>query len=189
MMNWKRAFWSLAAVNAAIIMLAAVWLFQPSPAVKRPARPSAEELRLRYTPKSAFERGHSRLFGGKTKDHPLSYHVWLADRVYVSSDIPILGRRVELVVSFVPKVVQGGNVELTEPVILLGDWKLPVTYVLSYLQKHAPLPDEVAIDPEKARVYVALNDIRFGNGYQVAVKNIDLAADKIVFTLTIPTKS
>ncbi|WP_445614272.1 YpmS family protein [Geobacillus sp. YF-1] len=189
-MNWKRAFWILAAVNAAVIMLAAVWLFQPSPAVKRPARPSAEGATFTvYAKKAHLNAVIHDYLAEKTKDHPLSYHVWLADRVYVSSDIPILGRRVELVVSFVPKVVQGGNVELTEPVILLGDWKLPVTYVLSYLQKHAPLPDEVAIDPEKARVYVALNDIRFGNGYQVAVKNIDLAADKIVFTLTIPTKS
>ncbi|EQB94530.1 hypothetical protein GA8_16625 [Geobacillus sp. A8] len=136
----------------------------------------------------AFERRHERLFGRKTKGHPLQYHVWLADRVYVSSEIPILGRSVELVVSFVPKVIKGGNVELTEPTISLGDWKLPVTYVLRYLQKHAPLPDEVAIDPEHTRVYVALTDIRFGNGYQVAAKKIDLAADEIVFTLTIPTK-
>ncbi|WMJ15461.1 YpmS family protein [Geobacillus proteiniphilus] len=185
-MNWKRAFWMLAAVNAAVIVLAAL---KPSPPVKRPAHPDVEGASFTvYSKKAHLNAVINDYLVKKTKGHSLQYRVWLADRVYVSSEIPILGRPVELVVSFVPKVVKGGNVELTEPTISFGDWKLPVTYVLRYLQKHAPLPDEVAIDPEHTRVYVALTDIRFGNSYQVAAKKIDLAADEIVFTLTIPTK-
>lgn len=187
-MNWKRAFFVLAAVNAVVLILAAVWLLQPSPPVKRPARPDVEGASFTvYSKKAHLNAVINDYLAEKTKDHPLRYDVWLADRVYVSSEIPIFGRNVELVVSFVPKVVKGGNVELVEPVISLGDWKLPVTYVLRYLQKHAPLPDEVIIDPGRARIYVALHEIRFGNGYQVAAKKIDLAADEIVFTLTIPT--
>ncbi|MBB6284725.1 YpmS family protein [Geobacillus subterraneus] len=188
-MNWKRAFWILAAVNAAILVLAAIWLFQPSPPVKRPVRPHVEGASFTvYSKKAHLNAVINDYLAEKMKDHPLQYDVWLADRVYVSSEIPMFGRDVELVVSFMPKVVKGGNVELAEPAISLGDWKLPVTYVLRYLQKHAPLPDEVVIDPERARVHVALDDIRFGNGYQVAAKKIDLADDEIVFTLTIPTR-
>ncbi|MEW5322273.1 YpmS family protein [Geobacillus thermoleovorans] len=188
-MNWKRAFWMLAAVNAAVLMAIVVWLFQPSPPVKQPARLDVKGATFTvYSKKAHLNAVINDYLAEKTKHHPLQYRVWLADRVYVSSEIPILGRPVELFVSFVPKVVKGGNVELTEPTISLGDWKLPVTYVLRYLQKHAPLPDEVAIDPEHARVYVALTDIRFGNGYQVAANKIDLSADEIVFTLTIPTE-
>ncbi|EPR27506.1 putative membrane associated protein [Geobacillus sp. WSUCF1] len=188
-MNWKRAFWMLAAVNAAVLVWTVAWLFEPTSPVKRPARPNVEGASFTvYSKKEHLNAVMNDYLAEKTKGHPLQYRVWLADRVYVSSEIPILGRSVELVVSFVPKVIKGGNVELTEPTISLGDWKLPVTYVLRYLQKHAPLPDEVAIDPEHTRVYVALTDIRFGNGYQVAAKKIDLAADEIVFTLTIPTK-
>ncbi len=41
-MNWKRAFWMLATVNAAVIVLAAAWLLKPSPPVKRPAHPDVE---------------------------------------------------------------------------------------------------------------------------------------------------
>jgi uncharacterized protein YpmS len=125
----------------------------------------------------------------KAKDHPVQYRVWLDDRVYVASKLPVFGREMDLVVSFIPKVVKGGNVELQSPEISLGDWELPVTYVLRYLRKHAPLPDEVIIDPKVNRVYVALTDIRFGNGYQVSARKIDLAKDEIVFTLTIPTSS
>ncbi|WP_044737042.1 YpmS family protein [Geobacillus kaustophilus] len=188
-MNWKRAFWMLAAVNAAVLMAIAVWLFQPSPPVKQPARLDVKGATFTvYSKKAHLNAVINDYLVKKMKGHPLQYRVWLADRVYVSSEIPILGRPVELFVSFVPKVVKGGNVELTEPTISLGDWKLPVTYVLRYLQKHAPLPDEVIIDPDQSRVYVALEDIRFGNGYQVAANKIDLSADEIVFTLTIPTE-
>ncbi|KPC99261.1 hypothetical protein LR69_02530 [Geobacillus sp. BCO2] len=170
-MNWKRAFWMLAAVNAAVLVWAVAWLFEPASPVKRPARPNMEGASFTvYSKKEHLNAVINDYLTEKTKGHRLQYDVWLADRVYVSSEIPILGRSVELVVSFVPKVVKGGNVELTEPTISLGDWKLPVTSVLRYLQKHAPLPDEVAIDPEHTRVYVALTDIRFGNGYQVAAK-------------------
>ncbi|KAF0995137.1 YpmS family protein [Geobacillus sp. TFV-3] len=188
-MNWKRAFWMLAAVNAVVIVLAAAWLLKPSPPVKRPAHLDVEGASFTvYSKKAHLNAVINDYLVKKTKGHPLQYRVWLADRVYVSSEIPILGRPVELFVSFVPKVVKGGNVELTEPTISLGDWKLPVTYVLRYLQKHAPLPDEVSIDPDQSRVYVALKDIRFGNGYQVAANKIDLSTDEIVFTLTIPTE-
>jgi len=188
-MNWKRAFWILASVNAAVLVWAVAWLFEPTSLVKRPERPGVEGASFTvYSKKEHLNAVINDYLAEKTKDHPLQYDVWLADRVYVSSEIPMFGRDVELVVSFVPKVVKGGNVELTEPAISLGEWKLPVTYVLRYLQKHASLPDEVIIDPDQARVYVALKDVRFGNGYQVAAKKIDLAADEIVFTLTIPTR-
>ncbi len=137
-MNWKRAFWILAAVNAAILIFVAVWLFQPSPQVKRPMRPHVEGASFTvYSKKAHLNAVINDYLAEKMKDHPLQYDVWLADRVYVSSEIPIFGRDVELVVSFMPKVVKGGNVELAEPTISLDDWKLPVTYVLRYLQKHA----------------------------------------------------
>lgn len=41
-MNWKRSFFVLAAVNAVVLILAAVWLLQPSPPVKRPERLDVE---------------------------------------------------------------------------------------------------------------------------------------------------
>jgi uncharacterized protein YpmS len=189
-MNWKKWFWTLVILDIAVVMLFAVWLFQPAEPISVPSPKKAKGATFTvYSNKEHLNTVINDYIRKKAKDHPVQYRVWLDDRVYVASKLPVFDREIDLVVSFVPKVVKGGNVELENPEISLGDWELPVTYVLRYLRKHAPLPDEVIIDPKVNRVYVALTDIRFGNGYQVSARKIDLAKDEIVFTLTIPTSA
>jgi uncharacterized protein YpmS len=189
-MNWKKWFWTLVILDIAVVMLFAVWLFQPAKPISVPSPKKVKGATFTvYSNKEHLNTVINDYIRKKAKDHPVQYRVWLDDRVYVASKLPVFDREMDLVVSFIPKVVKGGNVELQSPEILLGDWELPVTYVLRYLRKHAPLPDEVIIDPKVNRVYVALTDIRFGNGYQVSARKIDLAKDEIVFTLTIPTSS
>ncbi|MBY6266919.1 YpmS family protein [Parageobacillus thermoglucosidasius] len=188
-MNWKKLFWILAIFDIAIVVLICAWLFQPSKPVSMPSPKKIDGASFTvYSNKEHLNMVINDYIRKKTDGHPAQYRVWLDDRVYVASELPVFGRNVALTVSFVPKVVKGGDIELQHPEILLDDWKLPVTYVLKYLSKHAPLPDEVIIDPSVNRVYVALTDIRFGKGYQIAAKNIDLKRDKIVFTLTIPAQ-
>jgi uncharacterized protein YpmS len=189
-MNWKKWFWALVILDIAVVALLAVWLFQPVKPISVPPPKKVKGATFTvYSHKEHLNMVINDYIRKKTKDHPLQYRVWLDDRVYVASKLPVFGREIDLVVSFIPKVVKGGNVELQSPEISLGDWELPVTYVLRYLRKHASLPDEVIIDPAANRVYVALTDIRFGNGYQVSVQKMDLAKDEIVFTLTIPTSA
>jgi uncharacterized protein YpmS len=188
-MNWKKLFWILVIFDIAVVMLIGVWLFQPGKPISVPSPKKIKGATFTvYSNKEHMNMVINDYIRKKADDHPVQYRVWLDDRVYVASKLPVFGRDVELTVSFIPKVVKGGNVELQNPEILLGDWELPVTYVLKYLRKHAPLPDEVIIDPSVNRVYVALTDIRFGNGYQIAAKKIDLKQDGIIFTLTVPAQ-
>lgn len=85
------------------------------------------------------------------------------------------------------KVIKG-DLELRDPDLWLGELRIPAEYALKYLQKHPNLPEEVIIDPDKPRIYVALTSIRLKNGYRISAKEFDLQHDNIVFTLTVPIK-
>ncbi|WP_027409766.1 YpmS family protein [Anoxybacteroides tepidamans] len=187
-MKWKRAFFALLAVN--IVMLASLLFLvfrAPKEAIPAPKATKGATF-LVYASKEDVNVMINNYIKEKAKNGPLSYHAWIDDRVYLTSKVPIFGRQVDLTVSFIPEVVHGGNLELRDPDLSLGELRLPVNYALAYLQKHANLPEEVVINPDKSRVYIALANIRFKNGYRIAAKQFDLQHDHIVFTLTVPNK-
>jgi uncharacterized protein YpmS len=187
-MNWKTCFFALLAVNVVVIGLLFFFIFQPS----KQAIPTPKNIKgatfIVHSSKEDANVMINNYIQKKTKNDPLQYRVWLSDRVYLASKVPVFGRDVDLTVSFVPKVVKGGNLELSDPYMSLGELQIPVNYALKYLQKHARLPEEVIIDPSSNRIYVALSEFRFANGYQLSAKEFDLQHDKIVFTLTLPVK-
>ncbi|QPA32474.1 YpmS family protein [Thermaerobacillus caldiproteolyticus] len=186
-MNWKKWFFVLLTINIVIVSLFFFLIFQPSqPSTLPPEKKMKGAMFTVYSSKEHVNAVINDYIRKKTKDHPLQYRVWLSDRVYVASKLPVFGRDVDLTVSFVPNVVQGGNLELRDPDMSLGELQLPVTYVLKYLQKHALLPEGVIIDPNYNRIYVALNEFRFANGYQLSAKKFDLQHNQIEFTLTVP---
>jgi uncharacterized protein YpmS len=189
-MNWKTCFFALLAVNVVVVGVLFFFIFQPSK--QTIPIPSSKNIKgatfIVHSSKEDVNVMINNYIEKKTKNHPLKYRVWLSDRVYLASKVPVFDRDVDLTVSFVPKVVKGGNLELSDPYMSLGELQLPVNYVLKYLQKHARLPEEVIIDPNSNRVYVALTEFRFANGYQLSAKEFDLQHDKIVFMLTVPVK-
>lgn len=187
-MKWRTAFFALLAVNVMAFASALFFIFQTS----------KEDVSMQGTEQGASLLIHAskedvnvimnNYMKDKAKNGPLSYRAWISDRVYVASKVPIFGRNVDLTISFIPEVVEGGNLELRDPDLSLGELDLPVRYALAYLQKHAQLPEEVIIDPDQSRVYVALTNMRLKNGYRIAAKQFDLQRDQIVFTLTVPAR-
>ncbi|MBS2772576.1 YpmS family protein [Anoxybacillus rupiensis] len=187
-MKWKVAFFGLLAINMVIVVSLLCLILQPS-STKLPTPKAVKGATfLVHSSKEDVNILLNDYLKEKTKNSSLSYRVWIDDRVYVASQVPLFSRNVDLTVSFVPKIVKGGNLELRDPDLSLGEWQLPVNYTLSYLQKHAKLPDEVMIEPDAHRIYIDLANIQLKNGYRITAKEFDLEHDKIVFALTVPVK-
>jgi uncharacterized protein YpmS len=191
-MKWKTLFFVLLGGNIVIISIVLFFILQPSDEVKKIEEtvPNANVAELTvYSSKEHLNLIINDYIKKKTKNHPLQYDIQLTDRVHLKSKIPLFGREVDFLVTFEPKVVDNGNLELVNPEMTLGELRLPVNYILKYLQKKASLPEGVIIDPAKSLIYVHLNEINLSNGYRIQAKKFDLANDEIVFTLLVPIRS
>jgi uncharacterized protein YpmS len=190
-MKWKILFFSLLAVNIMIISIVLFFVFQPVKKIDQmelPKEKEGAELKVQSS-KEHLNLIINDYIAKKTKNHRLQYQILLTDRVELLSKIPLFGREVDFLVSFLPNVDKDGNVELTNPEMALGELRLPVSYVLKYLQKNASLPEEVTIEPGENRIYIHLNQLTLPNGYQIRAEKIDLTNNEIAFTLIVPVQS
>ncbi|WP_052659353.1 YpmS family protein [Bacillus alveayuensis] len=190
-MKWRTLFFALLGGNIVIISMILFFVFQPSDEARK-IKPLPSKNVAQLTVSSSKEHVNliiNDYIKEKTKNHPLQYDVRLTDRVQLKSKIPLFRREVDLLVTFEPKVAGNGNLELVHPEMTLGELRLPVPYILKYLQKNASLPDCVVIHPEKSLIYVHLNEINLNNGYRIQAEKFDLVNDEIVFTLFVPIQS
>jgi uncharacterized protein YpmS len=189
--KWKTLFFVLLGGNVVIISTLLFFMLQPSDEAKKiEAVPNANVAELTvHSSKEHLNLIINDYIKKKTKNHPLQYDVQLTDRVHLKSKIPLFGREVDFLVTFEPKVVDNGNLKLVHPEMTLGELRLPVHYILKYLQKNASLPEGVVIHPAKRFIYVHLNEINLSNGYRIQAKKFDLANDEIVLTLLVPIQS
>ncbi|MBA2872340.1 uncharacterized protein YpmS [Anoxybacillus calidus] len=190
-MKWKTLFFVLLGGNIVIISIVLFLMLQPSDEVKKLGtlpNTNVAELTV-YSSKEHLNFIINDYIKKKTKNHPLQYDIQLTDRVHLKSKIPLFGREVDFLVTFEPKVVDNGNLKLVNPEMTLGELRLPVNYILKYLQKNASLPEEVVINPAKRFIYIHLNEIKLSNGYRIQAKKFDLVNDEIVLTLLVPIRS
>jgi len=184
---WKIAFFTLFITNVVTIGGLLFFLLQPSESTIPTPKTTKGATFLVHASKEDVNAFMNDYIQQKKKKGTLSYRVWVNDRVYIASEIELFGRNIPLTMSFLPNVVNG-DVELRDPDLSLGALHIPARYALNYLQTHASLPDEVVIDPNHNRIYVAVTHMRLKNNYRLSVQSFDLPHDSIVFTLTIPTK-
>jgi uncharacterized protein YpmS len=184
MMKWKKLFFGLLFINLSALTLVLFLLFQPAKTpsvdVKEEKEDQEAELII-HTTKQHLNAIINDYVKQKMKTGSLSYEIQLADQVYIKSQIPVFEKEMDLTVTFIPNVTEQGNIELSNPTISLGQLKLPVQYVLKYMQKNASLPDWVKVDPKNERVYVLLNEVNIKKGYNVRAERFDLEKDEIVF--------
>lgn len=76
----------------------------------------------------------------------IQYNVWVGNEVYINGHISILGRSINYVLSLKPSVINNGDVKLIPTDLDVGGLKLPVSFVLSYIDKNYKIPKWVEID-------------------------------------------
>lgn len=184
-MKWKILFFSLLGINGFMIVLLLFYMFQPSPSPNIPNIKGKGPIFTVQTSKQHMNtliRDYIQKHGKKGE---LSYDVQLADRLYIISAIPIFGKQVDLTMAFDPTVDENGHIVLAHPTMTFGQLRLPVPYVLSYIDQHASLPNWVKVDAKKERIYIVVSDIRIKKGYMLKAKTFDLSKDDMTFTVTI----
>nr|WP_163654021.1 YpmS family protein [Listeria sp. PSOL-1] len=122
------------------------------------------------------------------KEQDLDYQVHIANQVIFTAKIKFLSQTADLKLTFSPKVVKGGNVELMLKSVSIGALTLPVSYVMSLVNSSYSFPDWVTVIPKQEKIYLALDRLKLDGGVKVRMNTLNLKKDDLSFTLLVPVK-
>lgn len=186
--RWKLAFFALLAINIFIVFFLTYFIFTPGKEMNQLPTEMGENVQFKInTNKEELTKLVNHYIQKEGLNGPIDYSVQLGDEVELYGTIKVFSQDVQLKMTFEPKALENGDLILKQKSILIGDLKLPVSYVLKFIQSSYKLPDWVEIQPNKKTVYVALKNMKVNNGMVVHADHFDLEHDKIAFTIKIPT--
>ncbi|MBC1472846.1 YpmS family protein [Listeria seeligeri] len=190
----KRNYWKwICIILISLIVILAGWTYvavfvsspQTEPTPTLISNKEAVEFQTSTT-KADLNQLISTYIDEFSKDQDIGYQVFVANNVNFTAEAKIFDQPVELHLKFSPKVVDDGNVELTLKDMSVGALPLPVSYVMSYVNKNYQFPDWVTINPKKEKIYLALDKLKLKGDTKVRVDTLDLKKDDISFTLLVP---
>ncbi|WP_232365239.1 YpmS family protein [Lentilactobacillus fungorum] len=114
------------------------------------------------------------------------YHFKVADQGIVYGSMKLLGANVDYTVFFDPKVLSNGNIELHATKLSLGQFPVPISFVLTYVEKSYRLPKWVQLVPKQKLIKLDINHMsRHGVNYRA--KTIDMTGKgKFAFDILLP---
>ena len=84
------------------------------------------------------------------------YRVLLTDQVELYGAIPIFNEELNVKLTFEPKPLENGDLELQQKNMSIGNLSLPPSLVLKFIQNSYSLPEWIMIQPSKEKIYVSL---------------------------------
>lgn len=117
---------------------------------------------------------------------PFDYEVLLADEVELEGSLPVFNSSVNMKLTFEPRALENGDLELIQKSISIGQLHLPVPLVLKFVRDSYPLPEWVIIQPSEEKVYVSLQNLKLKSNLKVRVDEFNLEKDQIQFSLQLP---
>ncbi|MGV3489021.1 MAG: YpmS family protein [Tuberibacillus sp.] len=186
MNKWKRAFLILAGIDLIFIIAVAVMLIMLSQA-KTPMPPAAKNIAQDpvFTV-SSDKKQLADMVNSEITKHPagnLDFHVELSNTLDIIGQLKLFGLAIPFTMRFNPSVDAQGNVVLKEKDVKLGQFELPESQVLKFIQAGAGLPDWIYINPGKKEIYVDMNHVVIQDRFYLKAKEIDLANNKIIFNV------
>jgi uncharacterized protein YpmS len=110
--------------------------------------------------------------------------VALNDYVSILGNLKILGIQIPFNMIFQPKVMNDGEaVVLNEKSVTLGEFSLPDTEVLGFIQAGAHFPKWIVVQPDKKQIVLHLSGFVIKDKYIVRANQIDLPHNKLVFNI------
>lgn len=114
------------------------------------------------------------------------YQVLLTDQVELYGAIPIFNEELNVKLTFEPKPLENGDLELQQKNMSIGNLSLPPSLVLKFIQNSYSLPEWIIIQPSEEKIYVSLNNFKLKSNFTVAVDEFNLKEDDIRFSLHLP---
>ena len=184
---WKILFVSLLIIN--IIFVLVIFYFINGSNMELPNYSSVSEGEVVLdivTNKESINKLINNVIRNNETEDTLKYSLILTDVVEFYTIIPIFNQEIQLVMTFIPVALPNGDILLKQQSLQLGRMSLPVSYVLSFIQKQNMLPKWVLLNPEDKEVYLALSEIEIEQQLILKAKSVDLAEDELVFQLIMP---
>ena len=99
-----------------------------------------------------------------------------------------MGVQVKFALNFVPEKTSQGNVILHAKSLSVGQLKLPMSYIMSYIKKNYTLPDWVSLNQKKRTILLDLNKYSQKKAINYHVNEINMDQGQFRIGLTIPKK-
>ena len=119
----------------------------------------------------------------------VKYNFTLDQQAILSGQFKFLGFPVEFNLFFKPYVLENGDIQLRAKQLAVGQLKVPMSFVLNYIQRQYKFPKWVVLNAHKSRITLRLNEFKLANGMQVKARHIDLKNDKIDLSVYVPLKN
>ena len=184
---WKILFVSLLIIN--IIFVLIIFYFINGSNMELPNYSSVSEGEVALdivTNKESINKLINNVIRNNETEDTLKYSLILTEVVEFYTIIPIFNQEIQLVMTFIPEALPNGDILLKQQSLQLGRMNLPVSYVLSFIQKQNMLPKWVLLNPEDKEVYLALSEIEIEQQLILKAKSIDLTEDELIFQLIMP---
>ena len=189
--NWKRLFILLLGLNVALVfLLFTFFLFMINDTgneTKIPTiDPTQKQVALQIkTNKQDLNRVINHYLE-KELHSTYDYQVLLTDQVELYGAIPIFNEELNVKLTFEPKPLENGDLELQQKNMSIGNLSLPPSLVLKFIQNSYSLPEWIMIQPSKEKIYVSLNTFKLKSNFKVLVDEFNLKDDDIRFSLQLP---
>ena len=189
--NWKRLFILLLGLNVALVfLLFTFFLFMINDTgneTKIPTiDPTEKQVALQIkTNKQDLNRVINHYLETELSS-TYDYRVLLTDQVELYGAIPIFNEELNVKLTFEPKPLENGDLELQQKNMSIGNLSLPPSLVLKFIQNSYSLPEWIMIQPSKEKIYVSLNTFKLKSNFKVLVDEFNLKDDDIRFSLQLP---
>lgn len=187
--NWKNLFFLLLGINLFILLILVITLVSPGsdrniniqnneyegyvPFLIQSEKENLNEVINHYIEKEAS--------GG-----PIEYFVKLDQEVELYGAISIFGEEIQMIMTFEPKALENGDLILQQQSISIGKMKLPVSYVLKFIEERYKLPKGVIISPSEKLIYISMQELKLKSDFKVKVEEFNLKTNDISFQLFVP---
>ena len=180
---WKILFFTLLGIVFAVLVTIFVLIGIPSE-VPLPENKASEEQQpvLEITSnKESLNTIIEEAIQKKKTDYSLDFSMVLTDSVELYTVIPVFNREIQLKMTFEPVTLDNGDIILKQETMKLGQMRLPVSYVLNFINKQANLPEWMMINPENEQIYIALSEVELQGNLKLKANRMNLAEDDISF--------
>ena len=189
--NWKRLFILLLGLNVALVfLLFTFFLMMINDTGNETKIPTIDSTKKQVALQIKTNKQDLNRIINHYLDTELSstydYQVLLTDQVELYGAIPIFNEELNVKLTFEPKPLSNGDLELQQKNMAIGNLSLPPSLVLKFIQNSYSLPEWIMIQPSKEKIYVSLNTFKLKSNFKVLVDEFNLKDDDIRFSLQLP---
>jgi uncharacterized protein YpmS len=187
--NWKTLFFLLLGINLLILVILFITVL--SPESNRNIKIQNKEYEgyvpfLIQSEKENLNEVINHYIEKEASGGPIEYFVKLEQEVELYGSISIFGEEIQMVMTFEPKALDNGDLILQQQSISIGKMKLPVSYVLKFIEERYKLPKGVIISPSEKLIYISMQELKLKSDFKVKVEEFNLKTNDISFQLYVP---